>query len=192
MAVVYEEEASASEREAALEDVEGVQFSDEAKFESGDAVSVEISEGLIVETAAEIVAEDPAVKYAIPNYYVSILDEPAVSTRGASLFKIDDYQTTQWYLDYIKAPATWSIMASKGGNLEPAKVAVIDTGGISFSSGLGECRQSRTERRGVLRRRDGIRLQVRTAFARGRIRQRKRIARKVLQPRYPCVGNHCR
>ena len=102
MAVVYEEEASASEREAALEDVEGVRFSDEAKFESGDAVSVEISEGLIVETAAEIVAEDPAVKYAIPNYYVSILDEPAVSTRGASLFKIDDYQTTQWYLDYIR------------------------------------------------------------------------------------------
>lgn len=126
--VVYEEGASASEREAALEDVEGVQLSDEAKFESGDAVSVEISEDLTVETAAEIVAEDPAVKYAIPNYYVSILDEPAASTRGASLFKMDDYQTTQWYLDYVKAPAAWGMIAYKGGDLKPAKVAVIDTG----------------------------------------------------------------
>ena len=94
----------------------------------GDAVAVEFSEDLTVETAAEIVAEDPAVKYAIPNYYVSILDESVAAPQSATSFKMDDYQTAQWYLDYVKAPAAWSAIASKGGNVEPAKVAVIDTG----------------------------------------------------------------
>lgn len=126
--VVYEGDASATEREAALEDVEGVQLADEATFEVGDAVAVEFSEDLTVETAAEIVAEDPAVKYAIPNYYVSILDESVAAPQSATSFKMDDYQTAQWYLDYVKAPAAWSAIASKGGNVEPAKVAVIDTG----------------------------------------------------------------
>ena len=93
--VVYEGDASASEREAALEDIEGVQLADEATFEVGDAIAVGISEDLTVETAAEIVAEDPAVKYAIPNYYVSILDQSVAAPQGATSFKMDDYQTAQ-------------------------------------------------------------------------------------------------
>ena len=130
--VVYEDEATDAEKQAVIDVVEGEGSGVEATFESGTTVPVEISDDVTVETAVEMVKQDPAVKYALPNYTVSIWDEPSVVAQGAVAAKLDDRQTRQWYLDYVKAPAAWEAIATNGSTVAPVKVAVIDTG-VSLS-----------------------------------------------------------
>lgn len=130
--VVYEDEATDAEKQAVIDVVEGEGSGVEATFESGTTVPVEISDDVTVETAVEMVKQDPAVKYALPNYTVSIWDEPSVVAQGAVAAKLDDRQTRQWYLDYVKAPAAWEAIATNGSTVAPVKVAIIDTG-VSLS-----------------------------------------------------------
>lgn len=126
--VVYEDVATDAEKQAAIDVVEGEGSGVEVTFESGTTVPVEISDDVTVETAVEMVKQDPAVKYALPNYTVSTWDEPSVVAQGAAAAKLDDRQTRQWYLDYVKAPAAWEAIATNGSTVAPVKVAVIDTG----------------------------------------------------------------
>ena len=126
--VVYEDVATDAEKQAAIDVVEGEGPGVEVTFESGTTVPVEISDDVTVETAVEMVKQDPAVKYALPNYTVSTWDEPSVVAQGAAAAKLDDRQTRQWYLDYVKAPAAWEAIATNGSTVAPVKVAVIDTG----------------------------------------------------------------
>lgn len=46
----------------------------------------------------------------------------------AASFKADDRRASQWYIDYMKAPAAWEILEANVPSLTPAKVAIIDTG----------------------------------------------------------------
>lgn len=126
--VVYEDVATDAEKQAAIDVVEGEGSGVEVTFESGTTVPVELSDDVTVETAVEMVKQDPAVKYALPNYTVSTWDEPSVVAQGAAAAKLDDRQTRQWYLDYVKAPAAWEAIATNGSTVAPVKVAVIDTG----------------------------------------------------------------
>lgn len=126
--VVYEDVATDAEKQAAIDVVEGEGSGVEVTFESGTTVPVEISDDVTVETAVEMVKQDPAVKYALPNYTVSTWDEPSVVAQGAAAAKLDDRQTRQWYLDYVKAPAAWEAIATNGSTVAPVKMAVIDTG----------------------------------------------------------------
>lgn len=126
--VVYEESASDAEKQAAIDVVEGEESAAEATFEESVAVPVEISDDVTVETAAEMVKQDPAVRYALPNYTVSTYDEPSAVAQGAAAVKIDDLQARQWYIDYVKAPAAWDAIATRLPTAASAKVAVIDTG----------------------------------------------------------------
>lgn len=126
--VVYEDVATDAEKQAAIDVVEGEGSGVEVTFESGTTVPVEISDDVTVETAVEMVKQDPAVKYALPNYTVSTWNEPSVVAQGAAAAKLDDRQTRQWYLDYVKAPAAWEAIATNGSTVAPVKVAVIDTG----------------------------------------------------------------
>ena len=126
--VVYEESASDAEKQAAIDVIEGEESGAEATFEESVAVPVEISDDVTVETAAEMVKQDPAVKYALPNYTVSTCDEPSAVAQGAAAVKVDDRQARQWYLDYVKAPAAWDAIATRLPAVAPVRVAVIDTG----------------------------------------------------------------
>ena len=126
--VVYEESASESERRAAIKIVEGEESAAEASFEGGAVVPVEISDDVTVDTAAEMVKREPAVKYALPNYTVSTFDEPSPVAQGAASFKADDRRANQWYIDYVKAPAAWEILEANVPSLTPTRVAIIDTG----------------------------------------------------------------
>lgn len=83
--VVYEESASDAEKQAAIDVIEGEESGAEATFEESVAVPVEISDDVTVETAAEMVKQDPAVKYALPNYTVSTCDEPSGQSRKGLL-----------------------------------------------------------------------------------------------------------
>ena len=117
--VVYEESASDAEKQAAIDVVEGEESAAEATFEESVAVPVEISDDVTVETAAEMVKQDPAVRYALPNYTVSTYDEPSAVAQGAAAVKIDDLQARQWYIDYVKAPAavSYTHLAPMGGRV---------------------------------------------------------------------------
>lgn len=126
--VVYEDSASEDEKQAAIDVVEGEESGIEASFEGSTAVPVEISDDVTVDTAAEMVKRDPAVKYALPNYTVSTYDEPSAVAQGVTTFKGDDRQANQWYIEYVKAPAAWDILATNVPSLASVKVAVIDTG----------------------------------------------------------------
>lgn len=57
--VVYEESASDAEKQAAIDVIEGEESGAEATFEESVAVPVEISDDVTVETAAEMVKQDP-------------------------------------------------------------------------------------------------------------------------------------
>lgn len=46
----------------------------------------------------------------------------------AASFKADDRRASQWYIDYMKAPAAWEILEANVPSLTPAKVAIIDAG----------------------------------------------------------------
>lgn len=140
--VVYEDGVTPTEKADALETVEGAETDKTAEFATGDVAKVEISDDLTVETAAEAIAEDPSVKYAVPNYIAKLLDEPAVNkgyemaeAEGANASiasqtsgRLDDLQPSQWYLDYVKALQAWSLLANSTAKPAKTKVAVIDTG----------------------------------------------------------------
>lgn len=132
LVVVYESSASESDKESSIEVVDGESSVAEATFEESSVVSVEISDDLTVETAAELLENDPAVRYALPNYIFSTCDEPVVAVQGAASLKVDDRRSSQWYLDYVKAPAAWDILAAHASSIAPVKVAVVDTG-VSLS-----------------------------------------------------------
>lgn len=127
--VIYEDDATEVEKDAVSDLVEGAVASEEAVFDTGAAATVEISDDLTVETAVDRAQSDPAVKYALPNYTVSLMDEPAAATLGATA-KLDERQSQQWYLDYVDAPEAWSLLADAAGNAgaEAVRVGVIDTG----------------------------------------------------------------
>lgn len=127
--VIYEDGATEAEKNAVSDLVEGAVASEEAVFDTGAAATVEISDDLTVETAADLAQEDPAVKYALPNYTVSLLDEPAAETLGSTA-KLDDRQSQQYYLDLVDAPEAWDLLAgaAAGAGVEPVRVGVIDTG----------------------------------------------------------------
>lgn len=127
--VIYEDGATEAEKDGVSDLVEGAVASEEAVFEAGAAATVEISDDLTVETAADMAQSDPAVKYALPNYTVSLMDEPAAATLGATA-KLDERQSQQWYLDYVDAPEAWDLLADAAGNegAEAVRVGVIDTG----------------------------------------------------------------
>lgn len=127
--VIYEDGATEAEKDAVSDLVEGAVASEEAVFDAGAAATVEISDDLTVETAADMAQSDPAVKYALPNYTVSLMDEPAAATLGATA-KLDERQSQQWYLDYVDAPEAWGLLADAAGNAgaAPVRVGVIDTG----------------------------------------------------------------
>ena len=131
--VIYEDGATEAEKDAVSDLVEGAVASEEAVFDTGAAATVEISDDLTVETAADLAQEDPAVKYALPNYTVSLLDEPAAETLGSTA-KPDDRQSQQYYLDLVDAPEAWDLLAgaAAGAGVEPVRVGVIDTG-VSLS-----------------------------------------------------------
>ena len=153
--VVYEESASDAEKQAAIDVVEGEESAAEATFEESVAVPVEISDDVTVETAAEMVKQDPAVRYALPNYTVSTYDEPSAVAQGAAAVKIDDLQARQWYIDYVKAPAAWDAIATRLPTAAPAKVAVIDTGASLEPSRPSQCGQSQAKCRGCARGGEG-------------------------------------
>lgn len=127
--IIYEDDATEVEKDAVSDLVEGAVASEEAVFDTGAAATVEISDDLTVETAVDRAQSDPAVKYALPNYTVSLMDEPAAATLGATA-KLDERQSQQWYLDYVDAPEAWSLLADAAGNVgaAPVRVGVIDTG----------------------------------------------------------------
>lgn len=131
--VIYEDGATEAEKDAVSDLVEGAVASEEAVFDTGAAATVEISDDLTVETAADLAQEDPAVKYALPNYTVSLLDEPAAETLGSTA-KPDDRQSQQYCLDLVDAPEAWDLLAgaAAGAGVEPVRVGVIDTG-VSLS-----------------------------------------------------------
>ena len=136
--VIYEDDATDVEKQEALAAVDGETAAEEVEFSTGDAAAVEISDDLTVETAVELAKNDEAVKYAMPNYTASLFDAPAPGvaneiaeaasalTQGAT--KFDDMQANQWYLDYVKAPQAWNLLAEHSENIEPVKVVVLDTG----------------------------------------------------------------
>lgn len=125
--IVYEESATKAEKDAVGDLVEGAVASEEAVFEGGAAATVAISDELTVETAAGIAQEDPAVKYALPNYVATPMDEPVAGAQG-TMAELDERRGQQWYLDYVEAPAAWELLAQRAGGVVPVKVGVIDTG----------------------------------------------------------------
>lgn len=125
--VVYEEFATKAEKDAVGDLVESAVASEEAVFEGGAAATVAISDELTVETAAGIAQEDPAVKYALPNYVATPMDDPVTGAQGAVAVP-DERRGQQWYLDYVEAPAAWELLAQWAAGVAPVKVGVIDTG----------------------------------------------------------------
>lgn len=127
--VIYEDGATEAEKDAVSDLVAGAVVSEEAVFDTGAAATVEISDDLTVETAADMAQNDPAVKYALPNYTVSLMDEPTAATLGVTA-KLDERQSQQWYLDYVGAPKAWGLLADAAGSAgtAPVRVGVIDTG----------------------------------------------------------------
>lgn len=127
--VVYEEDASPDQIADALETVGGVEEPKTATFDTGTVATVEISEDLTVGAAAKVIEADPAVKYAVPNYLADLYDEPSAEAASqVSGLPITDYESDQWYLDYVKAPAAWEALAQNSPVASPVKVGVIDTG----------------------------------------------------------------
>lgn len=124
--VVYEDDATQQDREEAVESLGAEQSEETAEFDAGDVTSLTIDEGKTVETAVREAQAEEAVKYAVPNYVVELFDEPAAETAGA--IQGDDASSKQWYLDFIKAPAAWELLAEHRKVTKPVKVAVLDTG----------------------------------------------------------------
>ncbi|WP_242370361.1 S8 family serine peptidase [Adlercreutzia muris] len=136
--VIYEDDANEAEKDDAVAAVDGVAAAEEAEFATGDAATVQISDDLTVETAVELAKSEESVKYAMPNYMAMTFDNPtlglaseiaeAVNAAPQAAIKSDDRQASQWYLDYIKAPQAWNLLAANAANVEPVKVVVLDTG----------------------------------------------------------------
>lgn len=126
--VVYEDEASGADKVDAAKAVDGTPSDDEAEFDEGTIATVQISEDLTVDTAVELIEADPAVKYAMPNYLAVPFDEPVVGAASVVSKTMSDYVSQQWFLDYVKAPAAWNLLASQKALKDPVKVCVIDTG----------------------------------------------------------------
>lgn len=126
--VVYEDEASGADKVDAAKAVDGAPSDDEAEFDEGTIATVQISEDLTVDTAVELIEADPAVKYAMPNYLAVPFDEPVVGAASVVSKAMSDYVSQQWFLDYVKAPAAWNLLASQKALKDPAKECVIDTG----------------------------------------------------------------
>lgn len=124
--VVYENDATESEREEAVESLGAEEADKAAEFAAGDVASLTIDENKTVETAVREAEAEEAVKYAVPNYTVELFDEPAAEASG--VIAGDDMSFKQWYLDFVKAPAAWELLADNVSAVEPVRVAVLDTG----------------------------------------------------------------
>ncbi len=75
---------------------------------------------------ATILAQEPTVEYAEPNFIATIVFEPEDSP--SSFTPNDPYYQFQWHLDKIQMPAAWDI--STGTDVT---VAIVDTG-IDFNA----------------------------------------------------------
>lgn len=126
--VVYEEGATESRKDEAAAVVEGERAPEEAVFADMVVGKVEISDNLTVETAAAAIAEDPAVKYAVPNYLAEAFEEATAAPSSVAISKVDELKGRQWYLDYVKASGAWKLLAANGAFRQSVKVGVIDTG----------------------------------------------------------------
>lgn len=126
--VVYEDGVTEADKRAAADLIGGNSASDEAEFDMGTVTTVDFNDELTVEQAADIIAADESVKYAVPNYLATLYDEPEVNLTPQSLVtKTDEHRSQQWHLDYVKAPAAWSLLSNRE-SVSRTKVAVIDTG----------------------------------------------------------------
>lgn len=123
--VVYDCNATEAQKDAAAQAVEGEVSAKQAEFSMGTVTTVEISDDLTVEEAAAIIEDDPAVQCAMPNYVATLFDSS--SPVAASSVSDDKYRREQWYLDYVKAPDAWTVLANRQ-SLARTKVAVVDTG----------------------------------------------------------------
>ena len=127
MVVVYEPGATDAAKEEALEAVEGAVPDKEAEFDMGTFATVDIPDDMTVATATERIEEDPAVKYAVPNYLATTYGSLDVKTLAANATLAEDI-SQQWHLNYVKAPQAWKLLASQAATAQPVKVAVLDTG----------------------------------------------------------------
>lgn len=125
--VVYEPDATDSEKEQAIQPVEGELPEEEAVFDIGTIAAVEISDDVTVDTAIELIEADPAVQYALPNYLAVPYDAAEASPSSLTSSGAENV-SDQWHLNYVKAPDAWQQLAAAGVAVQPVKVAVIDTG----------------------------------------------------------------
>lgn len=150
--VVYEDDATETDKQSAIDSLGATETDKTAEFESGDVSTLEISDDMTVETAVEQAEAENSVKYAVPNYIVESLEdmtddsledgdesegdagfseipaseEPVGETHAA--IAGDELTSYQWYLDFVKAPQAWKLLAAKSSSVSPVKVAVLDTG----------------------------------------------------------------
>lgn len=146
--VVYDSDATEAEREEAVESIGAEEDGQMAEFDSGDVSSLVIDENKTVETAVREAEAEDAVLYAAPNYLVDLFDEEtaepvdpvepidpvedtdAPDPSGADTHAAiagDNLTSQQWYLDFVRAPQAWKLLANKGVS-KKVKVAVLDTG----------------------------------------------------------------
>lgn len=124
--VVYENDATEAEREEAVESLGAEETDKTAEFAVGDVASLTIDETKTVETAVREAEAEEAVKYAVPNYVAELFDDPTAEASGA--IAGDSGSSKQWYLDFVKAPAAWELLADNVSAVKPVRVAVLDTG----------------------------------------------------------------
>lgn len=124
--VVYEADATDDEKQSAAEVVGGTVAADEAVFDLGTVSKVEIADEVTVETAIEMLEEDPSVRYAIPNRLAVALDDSTAELASAA--SLSSTSSDMWHLDYVNASQAWDLLAQQEASIQPVKVAVIDSG----------------------------------------------------------------
>lgn len=126
--VVYEEDATSSDRREAAEELGAEEVGQTVEVEAGSVVSLDIAEDMTVDDAVQTARESSAVKYALPNYVAETFDDVVATETSFTTVAGDDRVADQWHLPFVKAPQAWEALASCGEALEPVKVAVVDTG----------------------------------------------------------------
>ena len=136
--VVYEEGVGQTEKEEAVEVIDGVVSDEITTLGIGTVATVDVSDDLTVETAANAVVEEPAVRYAFPNYVASPLEAGVGDGAGSANDSLsidpntpmtaDQGRSLQWYLDSVGADGAWRLLDESCVDGDLVKIAVIDTG----------------------------------------------------------------
>ncbi len=125
--VVYRPDVSDSDRVSTMGLVEGEEIRC-SEFEFGTVSTLEIGDDLTVGEAEELLEEDPAVLYALPNYLAFPFEVQEASPESSASRSTDDLKDSQWHLDYIEAMRAWQLLGGEDSLDHKVRVAVVDTG----------------------------------------------------------------